>query len=638
MVVKYVSTRMGFGSQGWNNWVGPGSPAFAVNATPVVPSSFSLVEVISTNGSTLGGLPGNVRYWSYVAPADGALRIDPMLSMPGPNAHLDSHVALSVFRISWVFQTSTTLDYEQETVPIHSDSSAGGSQYLFYSGQSVGPSGSDGHGSIMVEEGETYIFLLQAIRTGPHREWGISLRVSELRTTASDGDVWYQLPDRTVSSRYDTDSSEFWHNRYPIDSWDKIDGTGPTASNAFAGNWKWHRSFHGLDPVTEIGAYLAVTHAWQHACSESRGVFPTVYANPGWDGLGTGVPEEYPYAPAHYGEIGGGGIDLGGEPTGIGAWNKWSAGSSGLGLFEYASSEMVTYMGAFYLSLHHEAWETGPMVYYTSTECLAFAGVDAREVVGFLYEDVLPDITRVQVVPDWYGSYPAASTWHPAPAQWWVGKTRYLPSMYWDSGADAPDPASVGWGPFVGIGGHPDGILTHAPEWVLGETVTGRWPSGYISSTGMIHLGDYESGMRDEPAGSLTTWEVPEATWRAGWELEEAMNVDNTIYAEYRDPDNPAFEDYAYQFWKPLGLTFMVGTAETLAAYPLSPGVTQPSIEEGDSHAKGLHGLTIWPKITYKPTRFKIVYAPELEIPLLQPTAGPPLLRQHFSPLLGGDE
>lgn len=650
-MIKYVTTRVGYGTKAFFSYSGPHT--WTLTATPIVPSSYSMVEVISTNSSTSGGQPGNVRYWSYHATEDGALRIDPMLSMPGPNAHLDSYVSLTCFRIVNFIETDTSTNYSQEVVPIHVDGSAPGLgvQYLYYSGQAVGPSGSTGNGSIKVEAGSTYIFQLTATRQSfVNRGWGASLRVSSLRTTASDGEVWYQLPNRTVTTRsdpvYDTTP---YNNNQPIETWDKIWGkTNPVTGSvgqilsgfSHMGSFEWNRSFHGLDPITQIGSYLAVTHAWQQTTSTGRGVFPIIYAAPGFDGTLQGVPGEYPFAPAHYGTWGGGGIQIEGPPAGIGAWNKWSASTSGLGFFEYADSKMACFAGGLYMSLHYEAWSTGKMVYYTSTEMCSFADVDPGEVVGFVYEDVLPEITRVQVIPDWRLQAPVATTWEPAPAQWWVSKMRYRPDISFPSGSADPDPEAlgVGWGPYVYNGTHPGGNYIPAPLWVAGDGPTGPFPAGYINEMGMVHLGDYESTMHDQATGSLTTWEVPEEVWRASWDLEEVMDAYEVLYSTYRDPDSPDFDEYAYRFYQPMGMSFLTGTSEALATYPIGPGVAQPSLEAGNSNAKGLHGLMLWPKITYKPTRYKIVYAPELEYPLLEPTGGPLTLRQHFSPLLGGGE
>ena len=575
-MVTFVSTRVGFGGE-------------YASPTPIVPSSYSHLEpVIGSSGTS------SRRYWEYTATEDGAVRLDIALSKPEGPAKDVSYCLLHAYR--------RNPGGGEEGLDFFLDS-GGASQVGTYNLTGA---------SLMVEAGETYLFQVWN-PFAPYR-WGLVLRMSALRPAE---ETWYQMPDRVVNSIGDEgDTGGDWNNTTATNAWDRIEGRYTNGSGlAFHGNWTWHRSFHGLDPITEIGAYLAITHPWQQTCSQARGTFPFFYAAPAFNGTLIGVPPEAPYLAPHFG---GGGT--------VGAWSRWSADASGLPPFEYASSDFEMQMGAKFLSLNRSRWMTGPTVYYTIYEMMDYAGADPAEVVGLLYEDVLPDVMKVEVVPDWSGEIPGGS-WTDAPAQWWVGVSRFDPSIYYDSFTGPPAPTGTGWGPIAHRIDHPSGDFIDTPLWVLGDTVSGKWPRAYLDENDMTHLGNYLSSMHSQAPEAMTVWEVPEGVWQAALAQEEAM-LDWTTYL---DDDVPYPEQLEYLNLE--GLTFMVGIAEALAPIPTSPGVPTPSIEAGTAHSKGLEDLVLWPRITYRPTRFKIVYAPEQEIPLLVPTGALGPLRQHFEPI-----
>lgn len=578
----YVSTRVDIGAESYIAVVGG---ELELTATPITPGSFSLVEPnVATSFS------GARRYWQYTATADGALRVDALLSMPGPNGNLYGTVRASVYK----YTQTGPMTYEVPIQTLHTDE--GFTATFVQWGQ---PADGYGSGSFLVEEGETYIIQLSVLYLGGSlTQWGPVVRLSSLRPAEP---TWYQPDDRVVTTYTPPDPDDPWYsNTTPLNPWDELVGIrGESVLQlrvGVSGKFQWDRSFHGLDPISEIGSFLAIDLAWRHCL---HGVPQTFWAAPDLNGALSGPPPAPPWEPRQWSGLGGF-SDV---------YSRWEYREGGLGPFDYVSSEFNyghKYAG---FSLHWERYHTGPRVGYTDEELAAIAGVSLTDIVGFVLEDEIPEILAVQVTADDYGVLSFAT--QPAVLEWWVGVTRFLPELAVESGEEFPLPG-VSFGPVHGISmatvDPPFQYINFAGVLVGGEDAK---PHDYIQETGMDLVGTYTSGN--------PVYDVPEATWRAALEVEDEMIANDTFATT---PDTQ----------QQVGLTFLAGLAEQTAANPVGPGLPVPVLNDG-GEAKGFLHPFIWPKITYRPSRFKVALAPDIEIPLLPIAGSNPNNRQHFEPI-----
>lgn len=607
-----VSTRVEIGAESYFTYTGPGT--FTLTAPEITPGSFSMVEAnVSTNG--------DVRYWQYNPTADGAVRIDALLSMPGPNAHMASTVRLYAYHFDNLVDGDTGVSFDLGTVPIHLDGEAATVTFLDY--------GARQHGSIAVEAGETYIFQIQPVRlSGAHVLWGPCLRMSSFRAAEP---TFYQLPDRTVTTWMqdgDGDGTD-WGNDTPLAAWDETLSrrTSPGRQTDGGGTFTWRQSFGGVDPIYGISAELAIKQAWIHAIGGNGGFSLTdFYAAPDFDGTQQGQPDGDPPYHDPYWTL----------ASGFKVYNDWSRSESsiaGVGFTWIVTSTMKSRTLSEGISLTWERYEVGPMVGYTPAEMAAWAGVDLADVVGFVYEDDLPEITALQVTADWNG-LPAGGTdptWElneTESVEWWAGPARFYPDLRMEAGGAFPAP-TVPFGPAWGVVDAVEAIpvFSYVDSAGWSEGGVQRRPYDYLVDTGSVLIGTYSAG------DGNPVYDVPEAIWQQALEVEAAWAEEDTSL------DNLGGIEANHDIWTPIGLCFIAGLSEQLAETPYGPGLPAPPAGGSSDNLittqqiKGLDRVALWPKTTYRPSRFQVVLAPDIEPPLLRPTGGPPTLRQHFEPI-----